>query len=139
MSWMFICWWWMLWVASKLNWKLPTCGVKTSLKGTAWFDGNHWFMKSHTHFLLQNTWCTCCLLLNFFWKGKKKKSSAHNVKRVRRRGNHQNIIWSLQESHSPLTGRNPKCKRESEILEKVSSGWEAYNKASWPKRESSAV
>lgn len=77
---------WMPWVASELNWKLPAGAVKTNLKGTAWLDGNHWLVKSHAHFLLQDTWCTRYLLLNFFWKGKKKKF-AHNVKRVMGRGN----------------------------------------------------
>lgn len=66
---------WMPCVASELNWKLPAGSVKTNLKGTAWLDGNHSFVKSHPHFLLQDAWCTCYLLLNFFWKGKKKKKS----------------------------------------------------------------
>lgn len=63
---------WMPWVASELNWKLPAGTVKTNLKGTAWLGENHRFVKSHAHFLLQDTWCTRYLLLNFFWKGKKK-------------------------------------------------------------------
>ena len=84
---------------------------------------------THTFFLTEHL-MHLLFTLKLFLKRKKKKKFCHNVKRVRRRGNHQNIIWSLQESHSPLTGCDLKCKRESESLEKVSSGWEAYNKAS---------